>query len=396
MTVTARLYPLALLLAAGCSSETDRRPIVRAAEPSPPRREIAPPAGTTVRPLPPYAIRADGVGPYRLGEKVSAVMAQLPSGPRIARFEIRGVVSTSVIRAEEDTVLIGGETTSTTTFVAVVGADVARTDSRIHVGSTRAELTRALGPLLEEPEHARDPRLVVPSALRNARVVLDGERIAAIVVAPDGPPIKLGPQPEAPCKRPEPAAGKQQRGACLTGAAAGELVEIVGDELLVRAPDSERVLTTLRAPGVVFAAPLRNPADGRDELIVVSRAEESHRRTWTLVAYRFEGLRPLRVLDEELYALTAMQSRWIGAELRDVDLYLELVGGAEAIEVGGVLTTRAGDRVRDVALLSPKPVTRRHHKPVPGEPQEGKAAASGGAPGAGGAVGAGGAGGRAE
>jgi hypothetical protein len=377
--VIGKLLLFALALAAGCSDD-ERRPQVRTAEPQPPRRVIAPPAGTTVRSLPPHAIRADGVGPYRLGEKVSAVMAQLPSGPHIARFEIRGVVSTSVIRAEDDTVLIGGETTSTAMFVAVVGAEVARTDSGVHVGSSAGELVRALGPLIDEPERARDPRLVVPTGLRNARVVLDGERIAAIVIAQDAPPVKLGPQPEPACKRPPPA-GKKQLGACFSGA--GELVDVGDEELVVHPADSERVLYTLRAPGLVFAAPLRNPVDGRDELAVVTRTEESHRRAWMLAVYRFEGPRIARVVDEELYTLTAMQSRWIGAELRDIDLYLELASGPEAIEIGGLLTTRAGERVRDVALLSPKAVARRHHKPAPGEPQDGKTATSGGSAAAG-------------
>ncbi|HWO20877.1 MAG TPA: hypothetical protein VNO30_19055 [Kofleriaceae bacterium] len=373
-----RIVTLSLLFAAACSDE-DRRPQVRTTEPQRPRREIDPPAGTTVRSLPPHAIRADGVGPYRLGEKVSAVMAQLRSGPRIARFEIPGVVSTSVIRAEEeDAVLIGGETTSTTTFVAVVGAEVARTDSNVHVGSTVDELVRGIGPLFEDPEHARDPRLVVPTALRNARVVLARDRIAAFVIAiaPERAPIKVGPQPEAACKRPEPSS-KKQLGACLSGV--GEIVEVGGDEIVVHPPDSERVLYTLRAPGLVFAAPLRNPSDGRDELVVVTRSDESHRRTWTLVAYRLEGPRIQRVIDQELYTLTAMQSRWIGAELGDVDLYLELASEPEAIEVGGLLTTRAGQHVRDVALLSPKVVTRRHHKPGPGEPADAKAPAGGSA-----------------
>jgi hypothetical protein len=327
-----------------------------------------------VRSLPPHAIRADGVGPYRLGEKVSAVMAQLPSGPRIARFEIPGVVRTSVIRAEEDTVLIGGETTSTAMFVAVVGAEVARTESNVHVGSSVGELMRAIGPPFEDLDLARDPRLVVPSGLRNARVVLDGERITAIVVVHEGPPVKLGPQPEAVCARPD-ASGNKQLGACLSNA--GELVDIDGDELVVHPADSERVLYMLRAPGLLFAAPLRNPADGRDELVVVARIDESHRRTWTMVAYRIEGVRIVRTVEEELYTLTAMQSRWIGAELRDIDLYLELASRADAIEVGGLITTRAGDRVRDVALLSPKIVTRRHHKAVTGEPQDGKTATTG-------------------
>jgi len=381
--VTTKLLTLALLLAAGCSGE-ERKPQVRTAEPQPPRRVISPPAGTTVRSLPPHAIRADSVGPYRLGEKVSTVMAQLPSGPRIARLEIPGVVRTSVIRAEDDAVLIGGETTSTAMFVAVVRPDVARTASNVHVGSSVSDLVREVGPLFEDPEHARDPRLVVPEALRNARVVLDGERISAIVIAHDPAPVKLGPQPEPACKRPTPA-GKDQLGACLTGA--GELVELEDDELVVHPPDSERVLYTLRAPGRVFAAPLRSSGDARDELVVVSRTDESHRRTWTLVAYRFEGTRIVRTVEEKLYTLTAMQSRWIGADLDDVDLYLELASRPDAIEVGGLLTTRAGAQIRDVALLSPKVVTRRHHKPPPGDPQEGKTeegkpAASGGSAGA--------------
>lgn len=372
--MTPRLLTLALLLAAGCSDD-DRKPPVRTAEPQPPRRVISPPAGTTVRPLPPHAIRADGVGPYRLGEKVSSLMAQLPSGPRIARFEIPGVVRTSVIRAEDDTVLIGGETTSTARFVAVVGPEVARADANVHVGSTVDELVRGIGPLVEDPAHARDPRLVVPTQLRNARVVIEGDRIAAIVIADDPSPVKIGPEPAAVCKRPEPAAG--QIGACLSSA--GELVDLDLDraELVVHPADSERALHTLRAPGLVFAAPLRNPSDGRDELIVVTRADESHRRRWTLQAYRLEGARLVRVLEGELYELSAMQSRWIGANLRDVDLYLELESDRDAIEVGGLLTTRAGERVRDVALLSPKAIARRPPRPAPGDPQEGKAAATG-------------------
>jgi hypothetical protein len=143
------------------------------------------------------------------------------------------------------------------------------------------------------------------------------------------------------------------------------------------------VLYTLRAPGLVFAAPLRSSNEARDELVVVSRTDEPLRRTWTLSAYRLEGARIVRTIDEELYTVSAMQSRWIGAELRDVDLYLELASGSDAIEVGGLLITRAGQRVRDVALLSPKAVARRPQKAAAGEPQDGKTAASGGSSGGG-------------
>lgn len=370
----------ALVAAAGCGDDRAKA-TVRAEPQQPPRRVIAPPTGT-VRSLPPHAIRADGVGPYRLGEKVSAVMSQLPSGPRIARLEIPGVVRTSVISAEDGAVLIGGETTSTATFVAVVGAEVARTDSNVHVGSTREELERTAGPLVEDLEHARDPRLVVPAAPRNARIVLEGDRIAAIVVVtPDRAPVKLGPQPDAECRRPA-GSGRKQIGACLSGT--GEVIDLEDEELVVHPADSERVLASLRVPGLVFAAPIRSPGDPRDELVVVARLDDSQRRTWTVAAYRLEGKGLVRTVDPEVvYELSSAQSRWIGAELRDVELYLELASRPDAIEVGGLLTARASDRVRDVALASPKVVTRRHHKP-PGDAQDAgtgdaKTAAAGGA-----------------
>ena len=366
--MTTKLLILATLLAAGCSESDRSRATVRVEPQQPPRRVIAPPTGT-VRSLPPHAIRADGVGPYRLGEKVSSVMSQLPSGPRIARLEIPGVVRTSVIRAEDGAVLIGGETTSTAMFVAVVGPEVARTDSNVHVGSSLDELVRAAGPLAEDLEHARDPRLVVPAAPRNARIVLEGDRIAAIVVVvpPDRVPVKLGPPPEAECRRPA-GSGRKQVGACLSGA--GELIDLEEEEIVVHPADSERVLHTLRVPGLVFAAPLRSAGDGRDELVVVARLDEPQRRTWTLAAYRFEGTRLVRTIEPEVvYELSSAQSRWIGAELRDVELYLELASRPDAIEVGGVLVARAGERVRDVALAWPKVVTRRHHK-APGDAQD--------------------------
>src|SRR4051812_37429476 len=140
------------------------------------------PATDRVGPLPPYAIKAEGVGPYKLGERLSDLLEQLQSGPQIVLFEIPGVVHRNVIRAEDDAILIGGEQGSTASFIAVVGRDVARTDSGVHVGSTRDELVAALGPPVEDPERAHDPRLIIPSALPNLRVVLDAGRVAAIVV----------------------------------------------------------------------------------------------------------------------------------------------------------------------------------------------------------------------
>src|SRR5215813_4253438 len=187
------------------------------------------PSTERVGPLPPYGIRADGVGPYKLGEKLSDLLEQLPSGPQIVLFEIPGVVHRSVIRAEDDTILVGGEQASTASFVAVVGPDVARAEGGIHVGSTRDELVAALGPPVDDPERAHDPRLIAPSALPNLRVVLGGDRVTAIVVTGVAVPSRQ----VNDC--PRPAATERAVGACLTGA--GELIETTGDEVVIRTAD---------------------------------------------------------------------------------------------------------------------------------------------------------------
>ena len=323
-------------------------------------RRVIEPSTDRVGPLPPYAIRADGVGPYKIGEKLSDLLEQLASGPRIALFEIPGVVHRDVIHAEDDTILVGGEQASTASFVAVVGAEVARTESGIHVGSTREEVIAALGPPLDDPERARDPRLLVPSALPNLRAVLEGGRVAAIAVATATAPPRRTPE----CER--PAATDKAIGACLTGA--GELLEVGSDEVVIRSADGERSLAApARFPGLVFAAPLRSASEARDELVVITRTDEVAARSWWLSVHRFDGARLSRVVETtQLYQLSSANARWIGADLRDVELYLELTSRPDAIDVGGLLTTRSSSRaaakIRDVVVISPAQVARRRGK----------------------------------
>jgi len=331
-----RLAIVAWLLLAACSER--ERPEQRK-EPERPHRVIEPPSGR-VRPLPPHAIRADGVGPYRIGAPVTDLEQLLPSGLRFATIEIPNVVHRRLLHAEDDTIVIGTDTPNgKTTFVAVVGSEVARTESGIHVGSTRDEVIRALGEPADDPEHARDPRLLVPSNMRHLRVVLDDarERVVALVIeGEDG-----------------------------AGAAAGAPADA---ELLPRA-EAEKVLA--RVPGFAFAAVLRDPADGRDELVVIAHADDTQQRTWNLRTFRSDGNRfVLSIEPFALYQLTAANARWIGAELKDLDLYLELRSRGDAIEVGGVLTTRSADKLRDVVVISPAVVPRKHAKSAALEPAD--------------------------
>jgi hypothetical protein len=354
--VLAAAAVLAALSGCGDDRHRDKEPVH---EPQRARRIIEP-STNRVGPLPPYAIRADGIGPYKLGEKLSDLLERLASGPRIALFEIPGVVHRNVIRAEDDTILIGGEQGATASFVAVVGGEVARTESGIHVGSTRDDVLAALGPTVEDPERARDPRLLVPSAAPSLRAVLEAGKVAALVVA-NGSAVA---RTVADCQRP-PASDKAV-GACLT--AAGELVEVNGDELAVHSADGARMLAPiLRLSGLVFAAPLRNAAEARDELIAITRTAEPASRTWWLTAYRLEGSRLVRAMEaSQLYQLSNANARWIGAELRDVELYLELISRPDTIEVGGLLTTlsssRTATKIRDVVVLAPASVARKRGK----------------------------------
>ena len=353
---------------AGCGdhrADKSDKPDKKGAHDSLRARRVIEPSTDRVGPLPPYAIRADGVGPYKIGEKLSDLLERLASGPRIALFEIPGVVHRNVIRAEDDTILIGGEQASTASFVAVVGAEVARTESGIHVGSTRDDVVAALGPPVDDPERARDPRLLVPSSVPNLHAVLADDRVAAIVVASGS----AAPRRATDCLR--PAATDKAIGACLTPA--GELVERGIDDVSIRSADGEHALAPpLRIPGLVFAAPLRSAAETRDELAVITRSDEPASRTWWLAVYRFDGSRLVRTVEAtQIYQLSSTNARWIGADLHDVELYLELTSRPETIEVGGLLTTlsspRNATKIRDVVVISPATVARKRGKSAPVE-----------------------------
>jgi hypothetical protein len=322
---------LAVVLALAACSEGKKPEPKR--EPERPRRVIEPPT-RGVRALPPHAIRADGVGPYKLGATVTQLLDQLPSGPRITQFSLPNVIQRDILRAEEGAILIGTEPQGKATFVSVVAPDIARTEAGVHVGSTREQLDEALGAPIDDPTRAVDPRVVIPSKLDNARVVFDGDRIVAFVIAAE------------PERQKESAAEPRDP-----------------------AETEKAVASVSKLPGLVFAAPLRNPGDGRDDIVAIVRSDDGQSRTWMLTAYRWHDGKPVKSVEPtQVYSLTASNARWIGADIRDLDLYLELSARADSIEVGGLLTTRVGDKIRDIVVISPVSVPRKRAKAVPHEP----------------------------
>jgi hypothetical protein len=212
---------------------------------------------------------------------------------------------------------------------------------------------------------------VVPSNLRELRAVLDGDRVVGLVVTASDPPAK-----SEGCARPSGDdyklnATTYKFGACLTGTPA--IVTVDGDELVARSAESEKVIDKTRIEKlplatVVFVAPVRAP-DGKDEIVAVSRFDDGQALTWWLVAYRVEAGKLARIASEQIYQLTATNARWIGSTLRDLDLLLEVTNRGDTFEVGGLLTHRTSEKLRDLLVLSPVQVQRRRAKSATPEPE---------------------------
>lgn len=348
-----RLLWIALVGACGSDSHTPQP------EPLPQRRVIEAPTNTMTM-LAPYPITAEGVGPYKLRKPVAPLLDRAQSGPLNLRFEVPNVLHSGLARTEEGGLLIGSElpagSGTTVTFLAVIGSKVGTLASGLRVGSTKdAVIKSGLAPV--DVERASDPRLVVPAGATNARIVIDDRKVAAIVLAGESRDVTR----DTDCVRPPNT--ETSFGMCMI---TGELVERDGDDLIVRTADQEKVLARTMVPGMVFAAPLRNAAEGRDELIVIWRSGTDEARTWNIVGFRYETgqLRRTAVDPMALYQLSTTHTRWIGAELKDLDLYLELKSQGETIEVGGLLTTTRNGQIHDVVMISPVSVPRKHHKPV--------------------------------
>ncbi len=346
---------VAPMVACGSCSETRDPPLQ---DHQPQRRVIEPPSGI-VQAGPPYVIGADGVGPYKLNQSVASLADRLKGGPGMMRFEIPGILHAGLIRAEDAGVLIGTEPTvsaaSTTTFLAVTSGEVAQLESGVRVGSSLADVQK-LGVAPDDPERAHDPHLVL-SAIDHVRFVIENKRVAAIALIdePNGPTEPVA----SKCTRPE-TTQRSTFGICL---GTGELVEKDGDELVVRAVEGDKVIARASAPGLVFAVPLRDPADGHDELVAIMRGGDGFRRTWAISAWRLDGERLQRSITlQPIYQITNARTRWIGSALSDIELYLELASKPEGIEVGGLLTTSEDGRVRYVVVISTSLVPRRHRR----------------------------------
>jgi hypothetical protein len=379
-------HRFALLVAlAACSGGGDTQP--RVSDAGRTRRVIEPPPGQ-VRPLPPHAIDAGGVGPYRLGVSQSDALAVLPSIPRIAVLEIEDVLDASVIRTEDDTLLVGGGPGAPISFISALSPGIARTEGGLAVGARRVDLA-ALGPALDDPRAAHDPSLLTAAAMPGAHFVLYGDRVTAILLqavagSPTPPPPRDGGAPVAPpsgCARALPAPtgelvaaagvkpGDAARAAVLplcATAVGREAMVTLGDTIALVDGDGEhaRKLATTEVRGLVWAAPVRNDLD-RDDVVAISERRSDQELTITLTVFRTDGGRFTRALEEQAYRLDRASAQVIGARIEDLRLLVTVEARPETFVLGGVLVHAPLTGVRDVAPLLARPVSRHRRASSP-------------------------------
>src|SRR5262249_49143853 len=143
-----------------------------------------------VHAYPPLSIYPDGVGPYLLGKDMRDVLRALPEGPRLELLQLGRYANWHIVRSEGGSLIIGADvkTQNRVGFVAVLGADVARTTTGLGVGATGAELMKVLGKPEEPGDMVRDRRIVQFADLPGVRFFTDAsldtppERIKVVAV----------------------------------------------------------------------------------------------------------------------------------------------------------------------------------------------------------------------
>lgn len=357
------------------------------------RRVIDRPAGL-VHALPPFAIRDDSVGPYRLGEPLSTVLAGLPSGPRgVAVLDLPGMVRLSVIRAEDDKLLIGGEPMATATFIAVLAPDVARTGAGLAVGSTERELRHSLGDPLSPAPRVVDPRLLSFARSPGATYFVQDDKVFAVLLEPARAPSAAGSGSDAPAPTagagcaPLAPLGNDGRARVQVPAAARvfsacfgpepEHVALVGDQVVLVHAGGERRSGAIDVPGLRMAGVL--PTEGKDELVVVRHELDKDRRRWLVAMWRQDAGRLFKVAEDLVYEISASNADWIGARLLELDLALTVEASADTLKVGGYLIDRQPQRVRNIVPLTPVTIARRRRGPLAPEQGAGSGAGSGAA-----------------
>jgi hypothetical protein len=358
----------ALLLTSASCGRCGREPEIEIPPPvlETPRRDGGPAA--EVRAYPPHAIRADGVGPYVLGQDLKRVLRALPEGPNLELFQLGRHANWRVARAEGGAIAIGADAENVVRFVSVLGPEVARTSAGVGVGARAEELAPALGPPDEGLAVVRDrPVWTFPSLPTVAFLGdgLDEPRVLAVVVAErrETPPRRAGCAAGPSGTRDEivaaARAGKAEdararvAAGCVSGQAA-EAVVLAGGELVLVGGEAGKLKRLGAAPVTAdgFVGLLDIDGEPREEIVTGAQGVVDGEHQVTIQVHRWENGKLATVLTERPFVIGAAAAAGAGVVPAEIELVVEARGGRGELEVGGVYLAR-----RDGALRGAAPVT---------------------------------------
>lgn len=368
----AVMVGLLALASPGCR-DVEVAPLPDAAPP-PPRRHVG--KQGSVRSLPPHAVTAQAIGPYRIGEPMAAILADMPGGPRLNVLKLPRVVDTRVARIEENNLLVGGQEHSE--FIAIVGRDIARTEAGFGVATTVAKIMEAV----EVPPDAsvvRDRRMLVLPALPGLRLIAGGSRSSDVVTAMllHAPAAATAPAPNpAGCHAATLPLAAIEPGPAPSTAIVASCFADAGDALLIAADVVTRHVVengkwrrdaSLTVKGLVVAGPLRTAAR-HDDLLVIARERDAYALKYHASLWRLEGNRFTRLAGDAIYRIEAINAEAVGASLDELDLVIEATFAGGQLEFGGVLLIRTARGLRDVVPLLPAVVPLRRRAPAEARP----------------------------
>jgi len=385
----------AVAMAAGCK---DGEEPPRSTNKPRARRPLKTPPGKICA-VPPHAIFADGVGPYKLGTPLNDALDLMAGGPRIVVVNFPGVLDYHYIPAEEGTIIIGARhSEKPISFIGILDPKIARTKSGLSVGVPLARLVQELGKPSAKAGALRDRRVVSFDKFPGIEfVVIDGRVRAALIRGtrkaaeqppppeprpgkPTGPTAKEKGQATEPPRLPcDPNALRKYHNdilaeagtnkfasarvayGCFYGGEAGAMVR-EGDRISVvgGAPGKFRVITRATVSDLTVAGAIDINGDGRNE-IVLGRVERKPRELLAhAVVLRVEGPRLQRLADKVIYSLKRDTVEWTGAKLRDIEFLLEFGLYHGRLKVGGLYFRNGRDRPRMIAPLKPALVRVRY------------------------------------
>ena len=271
----------------------------------------------------------------------------------------------SVVRAEGGMLEVGVGSRGNVEFISALAPEVARTEAGLGVGSTRWELEQSLGAEMQYSDRVSDPQVVRYEKYPQARFVLSGEQVIAMVVSQEpNSPTKRGKKRDCPVsileKNPEVAkrVAKMPLGnikyGCIGRVQAALITHNKKANLVVASGGKLKRVPVLQPKGALFTALLDSTGDGEHEIATVYADANPNALAVRLRLERLTGSKPTTLVDQRVYRIERDAAVWVGAEsLTEVELLLELARKNRSLSVSGLYLQRSKKDVRNLVPLTP-------------------------------------------